>query len=406
MSAITIDDDLVHYEVLGHGRPVILLHGWLGSWRYWVPAMQQISMKYRVYALDLWGFGDSGRDPKRYDFLSQVKLLEQFMEKLGIGKAALIGHSLGASIIVRYALQYPDRVPRLMAVSTPMFRMAPPSAPLTFNSPPAALPASVTTPPTPAAISAPKPPANDTPPINPAAEAEAEADTVPWRTEEMKARIRAALEKQAMQADAARPAAPKSPRDAAMPPADQPVKEIVVAPSAPPPATPPALPETLAEVPVMPKVSLSVGDVQRPNPLKDHLQVTERIELLKRHVDPGPDLDKLKVEVDKADNGALTGSLNSFADVDTLREMQALRTTFVVTHGAKDTFSPPPDAQMISSLAEGRPQTTFRHIELEDVRHFPMLEDKAGFTRLILAFLETPDVSQINVKEIWVRRVR
>ena len=41
MSAITIGGDLIHYEVLGRGRPVLLVHGWIGSWRYWVPAMQQ-----------------------------------------------------------------------------------------------------------------------------------------------------------------------------------------------------------------------------------------------------------------------------------------------------------------------------------------------------------------------------
>src|SRR5512145_1266240 len=103
MSAITIENDLVHYEVLGRGRPVILVHGWLGSWRYWIPAMQQLSMKYRTYALDLWGFGESGKDPRRYDFEAQVALLEQFMEKMCITKAALVGHSLGASVVARYA---------------------------------------------------------------------------------------------------------------------------------------------------------------------------------------------------------------------------------------------------------------------------------------------------------------
>src|SRR5690606_23473187 len=86
MSAITIEGDLIHYEVLGRGRPVILVHGWLGSWRYWVPAMSQVSMKYRTYALDLWGFGDSGKDARHYDFASQVALLDQFMNRLGITK--------------------------------------------------------------------------------------------------------------------------------------------------------------------------------------------------------------------------------------------------------------------------------------------------------------------------------
>ena len=46
MSALTLDGDLVHYEVLGRGgRPVILLHGWIGSWRYWIPVMQQLYFK-------------------------------------------------------------------------------------------------------------------------------------------------------------------------------------------------------------------------------------------------------------------------------------------------------------------------------------------------------------------------
>src|SRR5690349_4309218 len=121
MSAITLENDLVHYEVLGRGRPVIFVHGWLGSWRYWVPTMQQLSMKYRTYALDLWGFGDSVKENTKYGLKEQVKLLYDFMEKLGIAKAALVGHSLGAAICLRFASQYPDRAPRLMLVSPPLF---------------------------------------------------------------------------------------------------------------------------------------------------------------------------------------------------------------------------------------------------------------------------------------------
>src|SRR5258708_10290603 len=121
MSAITIENDLVHYEVLGRGRPVMFVHGWLGSWRYWLPAMQQLSTKYRTYALDLWGFGDSGKDTKRYDFKDQVQLLHDFMEKMGIAKAALVGHALGAAICLRYASMHPDQIPRVALISPPIF---------------------------------------------------------------------------------------------------------------------------------------------------------------------------------------------------------------------------------------------------------------------------------------------
>jgi len=100
---------------------VILVHGWLGSWRYWIPTMQLLQLKYRVYALDLYGFGDSAKDPKRYSLEHQIVLLADFMQELGIPKAAMIGHGLGALMITEYARRYSDRVPRMLIVDAPLF---------------------------------------------------------------------------------------------------------------------------------------------------------------------------------------------------------------------------------------------------------------------------------------------
>ena len=61
MSAILLEGQIVHYEVLGRGRPIIFLHGWVGSWRYWISSMQVASTSFRAYGLDLWGFGESAR---------------------------------------------------------------------------------------------------------------------------------------------------------------------------------------------------------------------------------------------------------------------------------------------------------------------------------------------------------
>ena len=123
MSAITVDGELVHYEKLGRsGRPVILVHGWLGSWRYWIPVMQNIHMRYRVYALDLFGYGDSGKNPTKYTLQQQVDMLEEFMDQLAIKKAAFIGHGLGAMVLAEFAFRHQtDRVPRAMLISTPLF---------------------------------------------------------------------------------------------------------------------------------------------------------------------------------------------------------------------------------------------------------------------------------------------
>ena len=121
MSAIRVDDDLIHYEVLGRGRPVILLHSWIGSWRYWIPTMQKLQLKYRVYAVDLYGYGDSGKNPQKYTLEHQVQLLVDFAEHLGITKTALIGHGLGAMVAVEFARRYKDRVPRMLIVNAPLF---------------------------------------------------------------------------------------------------------------------------------------------------------------------------------------------------------------------------------------------------------------------------------------------
>lgn len=120
MSAIILWDEIVHYEVLGRGRPVIFLHDWVGSWRYWIPCMQATSTSFRTYALDLWGFGDSGKNPAYYSLEQQVGLIDEFMAKMGIARAALVGHGLGAIIAMLYASRRPQMVDRLMAVGLPV----------------------------------------------------------------------------------------------------------------------------------------------------------------------------------------------------------------------------------------------------------------------------------------------
>jgi pimeloyl-ACP methyl ester carboxylesterase len=120
MSAIILDGAMVHYEALGRGRPVIFLHGWVGSWRYWINAMQIASTSFRAYALDLYGFGDSMRDPLRYSLDKQAQLLKQFLDEMGIGKIALVGHALGAAVGLLYLKQWPQNVDRIMAVNCPL----------------------------------------------------------------------------------------------------------------------------------------------------------------------------------------------------------------------------------------------------------------------------------------------
>ena len=98
----------------------MFLHGWLGSWRYWMPTMESVSDRYRTYAFDLWGFGDSDKSPRRYEIESYVALIGQFMDELGLIQTPLIGHALGAVAALLFATQYPDRVTKLMAIGMPL----------------------------------------------------------------------------------------------------------------------------------------------------------------------------------------------------------------------------------------------------------------------------------------------
>src|SRR5512144_1720877 len=98
MSAIILDSGIVHYEVIGRGRPIIFVHGWVGSWRYWISALQAAATSCRAYALDLWGFGDTARVPERYGVDKQIELLDRFLNEMGIGRVALVGHGLGGVV--------------------------------------------------------------------------------------------------------------------------------------------------------------------------------------------------------------------------------------------------------------------------------------------------------------------
>ena len=120
MSAILLDDSIVHYEVLGRGRPVIFLHGWVGSWKYWIASMQVTSTSYRAYALDLWGFGDTAHNTLKYTLDEQVKLIDEFMNKMGIGKIAIVGHGLGALVGMKFAIRFNQSVDRVMAINCPI----------------------------------------------------------------------------------------------------------------------------------------------------------------------------------------------------------------------------------------------------------------------------------------------
>lgn len=82
--------------------------------------MQITSTSYRAYALDLWGFGDTTHNTLNYSLDQQANLLDRFLNEMGIGKIALVGHGLGALVGMTFATRFPQSVDRMMAVSCPL----------------------------------------------------------------------------------------------------------------------------------------------------------------------------------------------------------------------------------------------------------------------------------------------
>jgi pimeloyl-ACP methyl ester carboxylesterase len=121
VTSLVTDRGIIHYETYGRGRPVLLLHGWLGSWNLWRDTIEILGKEFRTYAIDFWGFGESGaRTNDAYRVDNYVELVYQFMDKLGIVKAPLIGHSMGGTVSLSTAIRYPEKVVKVGVIGSPI----------------------------------------------------------------------------------------------------------------------------------------------------------------------------------------------------------------------------------------------------------------------------------------------
>ena len=93
----------IHYEVSGEGKPVILLHGWLCTLETMKPIANALEQDYKVYNIDLPGFGKSDMPEKPFSTNDFGNFLDEFIKKLKIEKPILIGHSNGGRTILNYA---------------------------------------------------------------------------------------------------------------------------------------------------------------------------------------------------------------------------------------------------------------------------------------------------------------
>jgi len=118
---LAIDGTVLAYVERGdpHAEPVVLLHGYLGSHLSWRHQIEPLAARYRVLALDWFGWGDSGRDATlAFDYDSEVDRLRRVLDGLGAGACNLFAHDYGGFLALGLCQRHPERVRRLALLSS------------------------------------------------------------------------------------------------------------------------------------------------------------------------------------------------------------------------------------------------------------------------------------------------
>lgn len=108
----------IHYEVTGEGEPLVLVHGLSESTRVWYRNLDALAERYRVYLLDLPGFGAMRKFRRQFDLKQSGAWLDGWMRAVGLETAHLVGHSMGGYVCMALAALRPQRVRRLALVDS------------------------------------------------------------------------------------------------------------------------------------------------------------------------------------------------------------------------------------------------------------------------------------------------
>jgi pimeloyl-ACP methyl ester carboxylesterase len=109
-----IPEGQIHYRFEGQGEPLLLLHAAVTSSNEYSRVIPLLSQHYRVIAMDFLGNGDSDPSPYQYQMVDYARIVISFMDSLGIKESNILGKNAGANVAAELAINWPERVNKLI----------------------------------------------------------------------------------------------------------------------------------------------------------------------------------------------------------------------------------------------------------------------------------------------------
>jgi len=103
----------LHFQELGGGPPLVVLHGMFGAADNWRPVAARLANRFHVFAVDQRNHGQSSHDPAM-SYALMAADLNEFMAAHGLARAHVMGHSMGGKTAMQFALNFPERMEKLI----------------------------------------------------------------------------------------------------------------------------------------------------------------------------------------------------------------------------------------------------------------------------------------------------
>lgn len=108
---VKIDGVTINYAKIGHGKPLVFIHGWANNWEGWIPIIPYLKDYHALYLVDLPGFGDSS-NLSSYSIEINARFLSLFLKKLQLKPLAVVGLSMGSFVVAQLAYKFPNLLHR------------------------------------------------------------------------------------------------------------------------------------------------------------------------------------------------------------------------------------------------------------------------------------------------------